>query len=80
MAREPREREDLEREIITAHAMGDTHLLAELYRRGADLMRAQADVDAEAFLLTQAYVYALEAGHCGAAAMHRRLKTLGREA
>lgn len=67
----------LEEAILAAHAAGDRRALAALYARAADSL---TDLDAACFFLTQAYVFALEAGAPEAAPLHARLKAHGREA
>ena len=70
----PRGRAALDRAILAAHAQGDAAALAELYARGAGLM---PDRRAAAFLLTQAHVFALEAGHPAEPHLRARLQALG---
>jgi len=67
----------LEEAILAAHAAGDRRALAALYARAADSLD---DLDAACFFLTQAYVFALEAGAPESAPLHARLKARGREA
>lgn len=68
---------DLDSAMIRAHAAGDRPALIRLYTQAADSAR---DLDAACFYLTQAYVYALEAGAPEAQALHARLVARGREA
>ena len=42
-------------------------------------MLERGELEAEGFLLTQAYVFALESGHCDAESLQKRLMALGRE-
>ena len=70
----PRGRATLDRAILAAHARGDAGALVELYARGAGLMR---DRRATAFLLTQAHVFALEAGHPAEPTLRARLQAIG---
>lgn len=68
---------ELDRAIRAAAARGDATELADLYALAAAVTR---DPDAAAFLRTQAYVFALEAGHPLAAALHAALRRAGRDA
>lgn len=65
----------LEARLLDAHARDDRQALVSLYRQAADA----ADGDARAFFLTQAHVYALEAGHPDAVALRDALVAMGRE-
>lgn len=67
----------LDAQLLEAHAQGDKRRLAALYERAAD---EAPSVDATCFFLTQAYVFALDAGDARATALHARLKQHGREA
>ncbi|KUJ80792.1 hypothetical protein AVO45_07105 [Ruegeria marisrubri] len=67
---------DLDARLVAAHAAGDRAALADLYEEAAD---AASDEVACGFYLTQAYVYALEAGLAKAAALRARLVRMGRE-
>jgi len=69
----------LERRILAAHARNDGAALAELYERGAAGWLRQGDTDAAAFYLTQAYVFALDAGTPGVDRLRSRLIAMGRE-
>ncbi|MEO0936851.1 MAG: hypothetical protein AAFY38_01710 [Pseudomonadota bacterium] len=62
--------------LDAAVAAGDTAALITVYTLAADQAR---DVDTACFLLTQAYVYALEAGDARAATLRARLVAEGRE-
>lgn len=66
----------LDAQVLAAHAAGDRAALAALYAKAAAMAPER---DAEAFYLTQAYVYALEAGDSAAKTLHARLAALGRE-
>ena len=70
----------LERDILAAHESTDGFALVELYERGAELKARLNEPEAQAFLYTQAYVFALESGHDHAAALRQKLISLGREA
>ena len=65
--------------ILAAHNRDDASDLAGLYHRAAQLMGEQGDVEAFAFLLTQAYVFALESDHPLQTTLHSKLVELGRE-
>lgn len=65
---------DLDARLLDAHARDDRAALIMLYAQAA------ADVPAaEAFFLTQAYVYALERGAPQVPALRARLVELGSE-
>ncbi len=67
---------DLDARLLAAHARGDQSALVPLYLEAAD--RAEED-QARGFYLTQAYIYALEAGHAEAPALRAQLVAAGRE-
>lgn len=67
---------DLNAKLLRAHAAEDTARLARLYTLAAD--RANG-VDAMAFYLTHAHVFALEAGSSQANILRQRLIDMGRE-
>lgn len=69
-------RATFEARLLAAHAAGDLAALARLYEAAAE----QATAEAAAFYLTQAYIYALDAGDPAARRLHARLKLDGREA
>jgi hypothetical protein len=66
----------LDAALIAAHAAGDLSALVRLYAQAAD--GAEHGM-AEAFFLTQAYVFALEAGSADAGPLLARLIDLGCE-
>ena len=68
--------EDLNTEILAAHARNNYFLLIELYTKGAD---SADNHDAECFFLTFAHVFALELGHPNQFKLRARLKAYGRE-
>ena len=68
----------LDNALLAAHAAGDKAVLAALYREAAD-RHVGGGEDHVGFFLTQAYIFALDAGLAEAADLHRRLVTLGRE-
>lgn len=67
----------LDQRLLTAHAADDHAALVTLYTQAADFA---ASAIAQAFYLTQAYVFALEIGHHAALSLRQRLKDMGREA
>ena len=69
----------IDAELIAAHERGDGSTLAGLYEAAAGLRDEQGDVDAACFFLTQAYVFALEAGLPIAATLRARLVEYGSE-
>lgn len=69
----------IEGAILAAHAAGDGARLAALYRRAGLSFLQAGKTDAGAFYLTNAYIFALEAGDPLADDLHRRLVALGRE-
>jgi hypothetical protein len=66
----------LNKQLLLAHVAGDKLALSQLYAQAAD---QQNTLDATCFFLTQAYVFALDAGSDQAKDLHRRLKDYGRE-
>ena len=66
--------------VLNLMRSGDTASLIAVYRDEADRLEALRDIDAACFYLTQAYVFALEAGDLEADSLHARLKAYGREA
>lgn len=67
---------DLDASLLKAHARQDKPLLARLYEGAAD---AAAAGEEQGFFLTQAYIFALDAGLPEAAGLRARLVALGRE-
>lgn len=65
--------------IMRAHDDNNAGLLAALYTEAADRIEAAGQQDAACFLLTQAYIFALDAGGTNAQELHRRLVAYGRE-
>ncbi len=65
--------------MLAAHGANDGPLLVRLYAEAADAARERAETDAEAFFLTQAYIFALEQGAGEAEQLLNRLKALGRD-
>jgi len=68
---------DLESAILCAHTKGHGETLAKLYAEAAHTYID--DQDRAAFYLTQAYVFALEAGMQEALIYHTQLKSWGKE-
>ncbi|WP_294224697.1 hypothetical protein [uncultured Shimia sp.] len=66
----------LETRLLAAHVADDKMALVALYEEAAAVTDTP---EAKGFFLTQAYVYALEAGHPKAAGLHQKLKATGRE-
>ena len=79
MRTEPVNNRDLDRLILEAHARFDSFGLASLYHQAAQLKLGNNEGDASGFLLTQAYVYALESGHPDADVIRNKLVADGRE-
>ena len=69
----------LDAALLQAHAASDTPLLSRLYTEAADRAEAEGKTDAACFYLTQAYVFALDAGLSAAGALNRRLAARGRD-
>jgi len=69
----------LEVAILDAHDRQDVEALASLYQRAAGLKQATNDIDAYWFLMTHAYVFALECGHPDVEQLHAALKAGGRD-
>ncbi|MEL6551403.1 MAG: hypothetical protein AAFQ54_14270 [Pseudomonadota bacterium] len=61
--------------LLAAHDAGDGRGLVALYTEAAD---REPEMDAEMFFLTQAYIFALEAGDPRAAGLRARLRAAGR--
>ncbi len=65
--------------VLAAHRQGDLVDLARLYEIAADRRWAAGDTDAMCFFLTQAWVFALEAGDADLIVrLHNRLVAEGR--
>lgn len=75
----PADRAGLDAALLAAHEAGDARALVRLYTRAGDAAEAAGDVNAASFFLTQAYVFALDAGAPDAGALHARLRAHGRE-
>lgn len=68
---------DLDAQMLAAHAAHDQSALIRLYTQAADQANS---LDAACFYLTHAYIFALEAGAPVAHELHARLVQHGREA
>ena len=68
----------LEVQLSSAFQKGDKTAIAQVYVLGADIALAEGDSDRECFLLTHAWVYALEAGDVLADDCWKRLRGYGR--
>lgn len=69
----------LERELLEAHAAGDGLRTARLYAKAAAQADQSGDADRAGFFLTQAWIFALEAGDPLADELRARLVAQGRE-
>jgi hypothetical protein len=69
---------ELEATLLEAHARGDCEALSRLYAQASHLAEAAGESDRAGFFLTQAWVFALDAGLEEARAFERRLRALGR--
>lgn len=70
--------DDLESALLKAHENPEPEQLAGLYTCAADRAQSYGDVSAACFYLTQAMVYALEAGLDDSDILRSRLAALGR--
>jgi hypothetical protein len=71
--------ECLNAEVLKAHEAGDNATLVRVYNELGNTELAEGRELEGAFLLTQAYVYALEADLPEAEEIHAALAALGRE-
>lgn len=71
--------EALEAELLAAHAAGDVPRLIAGYTKAADQAEGAGEVDRACFLLTYAWVFALEAGDARANELKARLVAHERE-
>ena len=69
----------LDAELLAAHAAGDKGKLVQGYTLAADQAEGDGDVGRACFFLTQAWVFALDAGDPRAAKLKARLVAHGRE-
>jgi len=70
---------DLQRRLMAAHDLGDLAALAELFAEAADLAEVAGEIDRACFFLTQAWVFAMDAGAPVAKALRARLVAYGRD-
>lgn len=68
----------LEPNLLAAHETGDIVRLSILYNEAAQLAELEGDRDRAAFFLTNAWIFALEAGTQSADEMHDKLRSWGR--
>jgi hypothetical protein len=71
--------DQIEADLLRAHAEEDLTTLIQLYTRAADIKEVEGDIDAACFYLTHAYVFALQAGVADAPSLQTRLWKHGRE-
>lgn len=73
------DRETLDQALLDAHDQNDGAALANIYTQAADRSEAAGNENETCFFLTQAYVFALEAGLPEAAYLNERLVGYGRD-
>lgn len=71
--------ERLNDQVLKAHEMGDQATLIDIYHMLGQEELAAGKITSACFLLTQAYVYALESNDPRATEIHETLKSHGRE-
>jgi len=71
--------EDLHNRLMSAHDARDLSLLSELYTEAAGLAENEGDIDRCCFFLTQAWVFAMDAGDPKAIPLKARLVAYGRD-
>ncbi len=72
-------RDGLDRDLEAALAAGDVARIAAVYARAAGMLETEGEIDGACFLLTQAWIFALEAGDPLAKELRARLVAHGRE-
>ncbi len=72
------DRKALDQALLAAHSRQDKTALVRLYMRAAEDREQADDTDAACFFLTQAFVFALEAGAAEADALDQMLAAHGR--
>lgn len=72
------DRAALDAALLRAHVECSLAALVRLYTKAGDQAEAAGDIEAACFYLTQAYVFALEAGAPEADALNRQLAERGR--
>ena len=71
--------DQLNDQVLNAHQVGDSKTLSDIYHMLGQQELADDHITAGCFLLTQAYVYALEAGDPRVPEIHKILMAHGRE-
>ena len=71
--------EQLNSQVIKAHRIGETSLLVDIYDMLGTEELEKGAITSGCFLLTQAYVYALESGDLRASRIHKILQSHDRE-
>lgn len=66
-------------QVLKAHEAGDQATLIDVYHMLGEEELVAENITSACFLLTQAYVYALESGDARAIEIHEILKSHGRE-
>jgi hypothetical protein len=66
-------------DLLVAHAVGDKPALVRLYRSAGDHMLSLGNIDAGCFYLTHAYIFALDCDDESVAKIHQILVAHGRE-
>lgn len=69
----------LETRLLAAHRAHDLNRLVRGYTEAADLAEGEDDTDRACFFLTQAWIFALDAGDPRAMELKARLVAHGRE-
>ena len=69
----------LQSRLLAAHKAGDMAALVTLHTEAGENCATEGNIDAAAFYLTHAYIYALDLGDARAGALHARLVSWGRE-
>lgn len=70
----------LEKELLKTHQLDDSFQLVGLYQEAGQIKQAEGNIDAAAFYITHAYVFALESGHPAEQELRQFLVRHGREA
>ena len=71
--------EQLNTKILDAHKNGNINILVDIYFMLGNEELKKSAIKSGCFLLTQAFVYALEAGDCRAQEIRQILISYGRE-
>jgi len=71
--------ERLNSQVLRAHETGDAQTLVDIYHMLGCEELAKQDITSGCFLMTQAYVYALESADRRTTEIHATLKQYGRE-